>query len=211
MLRSKAPQDHTSQVPTPELVTARVIGVVRSPYKERFGTPRQPPVTTQVLGDRAQDAEIHLHPGLNLDQALRDLEGFDYVWVLSWFHMNTSWRPLVRPPRGSAVKRGVFSTRSPHRPNPLGLSAVRLVGVEGRVLKVRGIDLLDGTPVLDLKPYVPYADAFPDAATGWLGEGGRRADADERGVRGLGEGRTWDDAPAGAEAGDGHDPVDEGR
>jgi tRNA (adenine37-N6)-methyltransferase len=108
--------------------------------------------------------------------ALADLEGWDYIWVLYWFHLNEGWRSKVLPPR-SRKRRGVFSTRAPHRPNPIGLSAVRLVAVRGRTLEVRGVDMLDGSPVLDIKPYVPYADAFPTAATGWLDAPGADLDA----------------------------------
>jgi tRNA-Thr(GGU) m(6)t(6)A37 methyltransferase TsaA len=168
MKRKKPEQDHT--VAAPESFTAQVIGHVRSPYKERFGTPRQPTVTEQTLGDRAQDATIELLPGMNFEQATADLAGFDYIWVVAWLHLNEDWKPSVIPPRGPKVRRGLFATRSPHRPNPIGLSALRLIKVDGRVLHVRGIDLIDGTPVLDIKPYVPYADAFPAAHAGWLDE-----------------------------------------
>src|SRR6185437_11868823 len=88
------------------------------------------------------------------------LAGFERIWLLFVFHRSEGWKPLVRPPRGGG-KRGVLATRSPHRPNAIGLSAVELVAVEERALRVRGVDLLDGTPILDIKPYVPYADAFP--------------------------------------------------
>lgn len=178
MKRKKPPQDHTAVAP--DSFTAQVIGHVRSPYKERFGTPRQPTVTEQTLEDRALDATIELLPGRNYEQAVQDLAGFDYIWVLAWLHLNEHWKPTVIPPRGPKLRRGLFSTRSPHRPNPIGLSALRLLKVEGRVLHVRGIDLLDGTPVLDIKPYVPYADAFPDARAGWLDEIGQQPDAPDR-------------------------------
>lgn len=151
---------------------------MHSPYKERFGTPRQPTVTEQVLEDRALDATIELLPGHNFEQALKDLAGFDFIWVVAWLHLNEHWKPTVVPPRGPKVRRGLFATRSPHRPNPIGLSALRLIKVEGRVLHVRGIDLLDGTPVLDIKPYVTYADAFPDARRGWLEEAGEATEPD---------------------------------
>ena len=180
MKRKKAPQDHTSEVPAPTEVTAQVIGHVRSPYKERFGTPRQPTVTEQVLEDRAMAATIELLPGHNFDQALKDLGSFEYIWVVAWLHLNEHWKPTVVPPRGPKERRGLFATRSPHRPNPIGLSALRLIKIEGRTLHVRGIDLLDGTPVLDIKPYVPYADAFPDAKAGWLDEINQRPDAPDR-------------------------------
>ena len=113
------------------------------------------------------DAVIQLVESLPLD-ALRGLEGFDRIWVLFRFHRSQGWAPLVRPPRKGAGRLGVLATRSPHRPNALGLSAVELLEVDGRTLKVRGVDFLDGTPVLDIKPYVPYADAFPEARAGWI-------------------------------------------
>jgi tRNA-Thr(GGU) m(6)t(6)A37 methyltransferase TsaA len=166
--RSKPQQDHTGQAPTPETATFRVIGHIRSPYTERFGTPRQAQVTDQVLGDRAMEARIELVDDAQLALGLKGIQGFDYIWVVAWLHLNTTWGPLVMPPRGPREKQGVFATRSPNRPNAIGLSALRLQRVEGRVLHVLGIDLLDGTPVLDIKPYVPYADAFPGARTGWL-------------------------------------------
>jgi len=168
MKRRKPAQDHTSRSEPAASVSCEIIGHVRSPYKERFGTPRQPPVTEQTLEDRALEASIELIPGRNFEQALKDLEGFDYIWVLAWLHLNEGWNPQVIPPRGPEIKRGLFATRAPHRPNPIALSALRLIGIEGRVLKVRGIDLLDGTPVLDIKPYIPYSDAFPHAKAGWL-------------------------------------------
>jgi len=164
--RSKPVQDHTTRAVAPDAVTLEVIGWVRSPYTERFGTPRQPPVTTQVIGDKAQEAQIVLRD--DLASAAADLRGFDRIWVLSWLHLNRGYSLTVMPPRGPRIRRGVLSTRAPHRPNPIGLSALRLVGVDGCTLNVVGVDLLDGTPVLDVKPYVPYTDAFPGSAVGWL-------------------------------------------
>lgn len=161
-------QDHTSGADPGMEFRARVIGHVRSPYKERFGTPRQPVVTDQVLGDCAQPASIVLVPDVFPAQSLKGIEGFDYIWAIVWLHLNKTWAPEVVPPRGPKVKQGVFATRSPNRPSQIGLSALKLVSVDGAVLNVLGIDLLDGTPVLDIKPYVPYADAFPHARAGWL-------------------------------------------
>lgn len=166
MRRSKPDQDHTSRLPAPDTVEAVAIGHVRSPYTERFGTPRQPPVTDQTRYGAPVAARIELLPAYA--EAAADLAGFDYVWVITWLHLNRGWRPRVTPPRGPRIPRGVLATRAPHRPNPLGLSALRLVGVEGATLHVEGIDLLDGTPVLDVKPYVPYTDAHPGARAGWL-------------------------------------------
>ncbi len=159
---------------------AEPIGVVRSPYLERFGTPRQGTVTVGVLGDGPQEARIELFPDRVPAEALKDLEGFGYVWIIAWLDRNQGWRPTVVPNRGPRVRRGVFATRSPHRPNNIGLTASQVVRVEGHTLVVRGVDLLDGTPVLDLKPYVPYADAFPSAAAGWLDELGEPGNSPDR-------------------------------
>lgn len=141
-------------------LTLRPIGVLRTPYHDLAEVPRQP----RLANVRAR---IELAPGMNLEEAAADLEGWDYVWVLTWMHRATGWRPKVQPPR-SERKRGVLSTRAPHRPNPIGLSAMRLVSVSGLVLEVEECDAVDGTPVLDVKPYVPWADAIPNARTGWL-------------------------------------------
>ena len=141
------------------------IGVVRSPFSERAAAPRQ--------ASLAQDAEgrIELFPGRGFEDGLEGLAEWDYAWVLFVFHKNVEegrgWKPKVLPPRSDA-KRGVFATRSPHRPNPIGLSAVKIERVEGLVVHVRHLDVLDGSPVLDLKPYVAYADAIPGARAGWL-------------------------------------------
>lgn len=142
--------------------TVRPIGFVRSPFVEKVEAPRQ----AVAGGGVGVDGRIEMLP--EHEHALEDLDGFDRIWVLFWFHEAKGARAKVLPPR-SDRKRGLFATRSPHRPNPIGMSAVRLVRVEGLVLHVRDVDLIDGTPVLDIKPYVPYADAFPDAKTGWLG------------------------------------------
>ena len=169
MRPSDGHRDHSATVPTPTSVQLQVIGVVRSPFTERFGTPRQ--ATVAGRGQEGPDAlgRIELDPRLIPAAALEDLAGFDRIWVLSWMHLNNpNWNPKVRVPRGPRVKRSVLATRAPHRPNNIALSALRLIRVEGCTLHVQGVDLLDGTPVLDIKPYIPYADAFPDAATGWL-------------------------------------------
>ena len=115
---------------------------------------------------------IELNPGCNFETALRDLDGFERLWVIFQFHENEGWRPTTRPPvppkgRDSV---GTFASRSPYRPNPIGLSCVRLLKIEGLTLFVDEADLLDGTPVLDIKPYIPMADAFPDAKAGWVEE-----------------------------------------
>jgi tRNA (adenine37-N6)-methyltransferase len=150
---------------TPGPFTLEPIGWVVSPYVRRFGTPQQ---ASAVDSDR--EAMLELDPARVPVEALRDLEGIERIWVLSYLHRSGTWGPLVRPPRGARVRRGLFSTRSPDRPNPIGLSALRLERVQGTQLFVRGVDLLDGTPILDIKPYIPYADAFPDAKAGWIDE-----------------------------------------
>jgi tRNA (adenine37-N6)-methyltransferase len=135
------------------------IGVVRSPYRMREDAPRQATVGEAI------EAVIVLRPGLQ--NALQDLEGFDRLWVVAWFHHSRGWKQQIMPPRDQQ-KRGLFATRAPDRPNAVGLSAVQLVSIFGTRITVRGCDLLDGTPVLDLKPYIPAYDAFPTAAAGWV-------------------------------------------
>jgi tRNA-Thr(GGU) m(6)t(6)A37 methyltransferase TsaA len=143
------------------------IGVVRSPFVERAEAPRQP----SVDHGRGVAGRIELFAGRGFEDALSGLEAWEYAWVIFVFHRNVEegrgWKPKVLPPRAEA-KVGLFATRSPHRPNPIGMSAVALERIEGLVVHVRNLDLLDGTPVLDLKPYVAYADALPDARAGWL-------------------------------------------
>ncbi len=139
------------------------IGVIRTPFADRLAAPRQP-----YASDGAEGT-VELFPGRGFEHALEDLDGWDRLWLVFVFHLNAdaAFRPKVQPPR-STKRRGVFSTRSPHRPNPIGLSVVRLEEVRGLVLRVRDVDIIDGSPLLDIKPYVPYADAFPGARTGWL-------------------------------------------
>lgn len=143
-------------------VTLTPIGVLRTGPRERAEAARQPYAAGEVPGT------IELTPGRNFEDALCDLDQWTHVWVLFHFHLNTGWRPKVQPPRGHGERRGVFATRSPHRPNPLGMSVLRLVRVEGLSVHVEGVDMVDGTPVLDIKPYVPFADAIADANTGWI-------------------------------------------
>ncbi len=147
----------------PEL-TLRPIGYVRAASRLKFDAPRQP--------DRESDEVnlIELLPGQQFELALQDLEGFDKIWLVSWFDRNTSWRPRVLPPRGPAKRRGVFATRSPHRPNPIGLTCATLLGIDGRILKVGALDLTDGTPIIDIKPYLRTVDCYPDSRLGWVEE-----------------------------------------
>lgn len=148
---------------TPTL-TLRPIGFVRTAKRVKFQARHQP------VENEPERNILELSPEPGLEYALRDLAGFSRIWLVWWFHRNASWRPQVLPPRGPAIRRGVFATRSPHRPNPLGLTPVQLIAVERRRLILGACDLVDGTPVLDIKPYVPAYDAFPDATNGWIGE-----------------------------------------
>ncbi len=147
------------------------IGIVRTAFAEKVDAPRQTRAARDVPG------RIELFPGHDFGHSIEDLEGWEYLWVIYWFHLNPSWRPKVLPPRSTTGRKGVFSTRSPHRPNPIGLSAVRLERVEGLTLHVLDVDMVDGTPVLDLKPYVPYTDAHPGARSGWLESGATTSEA----------------------------------
>ncbi|MFK7985031.1 MAG: tRNA (N6-threonylcarbamoyladenosine(37)-N6)-methyltransferase TrmO [Sandaracinaceae bacterium] len=152
---------------TPTAFALNAIGVVRSPHLERHGTPRQAAVEADPLHRLSEESRIELFDTI-APECLRDLEGFSRVWVLAWLHLNQGWRATVVPPRGPRVRRGLFATRAPHRPNPIGLSAAKIVRVERRAVVLERLDLLDGTPVVDLKPYLPSADAFPDARAGWV-------------------------------------------
>ena len=141
--------------------TFEPIGVARTPFREKRQAPRQPAAARGVRGT------IELFGGRRFEDALADLGGWSHVWVLYVFDRAEGWRPKVLPPR-SRTKKGVFATRAPLRPNPIGLSVLRLRSIEGLVLHVEDVDLLDGTPILDLKPYVKYTDVVPEAADGWL-------------------------------------------
>lgn len=140
------------------------IGHVQTGKDLKFQTPHQPNTESDETN------LIVLKKGHQFDIALQDLEGFEYIWLIWWFHRNNTWRPRVIPPRGPKKRRGVFATRSPHRPNPIGLTSVKLLKVEGNVLTVGALDLVDGTPILDIKPYVPGIDAHPNAEAGWVSE-----------------------------------------
>ena len=144
-------------------INMQPIGVVNSPYQERFATPRQP---AYAVEDKS--AKIVLDAGYNYEQALQDLQTFSHIWVIYWMHLNQGWNPLVKPPRDKEHKHGVFSTRAPHRPNSIGLSLVSLLSIEGRVLHIGNHDMLDGTPVLDIKPYIKEADMQENANNGWI-------------------------------------------
>ncbi|MCQ2449637.1 MAG: tRNA (N6-threonylcarbamoyladenosine(37)-N6)-methyltransferase TrmO [Clostridia bacterium] len=145
---------------------------IETDLKEKFGIPRQ----SGLAG--ALDGTIVFEPEYRNPDALRGLEGFSHIWLLWKFSESVceTWQPTVRPPRlGGNTRLGVFATRSPFRPNPVGLSCVELVGIEktndrGTVLHVRGADLMHGTPIYDIKPYIPYADCKPEAVGGFANE-----------------------------------------
>ncbi len=160
---------YLSRMPPPNL-TLHPIGTVATPYSSKYAAPRQPATARKKCV-----GVIKLNPGSNFEQALEDLDGFEYVWILYWFDRNTTWKPKVLPPTEQRIKRGVFATRSPHRPNPLGLSLCKLIDVRGRTIRIEDPDMLDGTPVLDIKPYLPHAEAFPEARAGWIASSHERS------------------------------------
>ncbi|MGK3143052.1 tRNA (N6-threonylcarbamoyladenosine(37)-N6)-methyltransferase TrmO [Pantoea sp. C2G6] len=144
------------------------IGVIRSPWKEKFAVPRQPGLVQDGGG------ELHLLTPYNQPEAVRGLEAFSHLWLLFVFHqtMAGGWRPTVRPPRlGGNARMGVFATRSTFRPNPIGMSLVELKGIhiekQQVILQLGSLDLVDGTPVVDIKPYLPFAEALPEAQAGF--------------------------------------------
>ena len=152
------------QASSPTTVPFAPIGVFRGAATYKYDAPRQ------GVFDGG-DGVIELSAGRNFETALRDLDGFERIWVLFLFDRNGGeWRPTTRPPVAvpGLDRVGVFASHAPYRPNPIGLSCVRLVAMRGRTLEIAEADLLDGTPVLDIKPYVPAADAFPDARAGWV-------------------------------------------
>ncbi|MCG8567234.1 MAG: tRNA (N6-threonylcarbamoyladenosine(37)-N6)-methyltransferase TrmO [Desulfobacterales bacterium] len=149
-------------------ITITPIATLETCFKEKFGIPRQ----MNLVEDAP--AILTFSPECAREEAVRGLEGFSHIWLIFAFHKNIGkdWSPMVRPPRlGGNKKVGVFASRSPFRPNPLGMSVVRLhqieTGPKGPRLHLRGVDLLDGTPVIDIKPYIPYADALPSATGGF--------------------------------------------
>jgi len=163
-MQRRSPRTYTDQLRLADdaRIEMQAIGHVASPFRERYAAPHQPGVGEAVAGS------IRLLPGHNYEQAVKDLEGFSHIWVLYWMHLNDGWNPTVIPPRGSRTRRGLFATRAPHRPNRIGLSVVELVAVKGLELTIRNFDMLDGSPVLDIKPYIAYADSIPHARSGWL-------------------------------------------
>jgi len=145
-----------------QILTLTPIGYITTSFKSKAEAPHQPEGNAEGI--------ITLLEGQNFEQALEDLAGMEKIWLLYWFDRNSNWKPKVLVPRGERKKRGVFATRSPHRPNPIGLSLVDLIEIRGLTLRVRNVDLLDGTPILDIKPYLPKVEAYPNAFSGWIEE-----------------------------------------
>ena len=157
----------SSSLTTPSY-QVEIIGIIRSCFKEKFGVPRQPGMVA------AATASLELLPPFNRAEMVRGLEAFSHLWIHFIFHESIAegWRPTVRPPwLGGRRRVGVFACRSPHRPNHLGLSVVRLKAVRivdhGAILDLSGVDLLDSTPVIDIKPYLPYSDSLASATGGY--------------------------------------------
>ncbi len=149
-------------------ITLNPIGIVSSPYKEKFAIPRQPGLVSTAKGT------VRLLGAVSNIDSVRELQQFSHIWLLFVFHgtQNQGWKPLVRPPRlGGNKKIGVLATRSTFRPNPIGMSVVKLDEIEiceqDVILHISGMDLLDETPIVDIKPYVPYSDSLPNACAGF--------------------------------------------
>lgn len=157
-----------------EQVTMKVIARMKSDFPTKFGIPRQSGLVDELR------STIVFEPEFRNPDALRGIEGYSHLWLIWQFSeaVREDWSPTVRPPRlGGNTRMGVFATRSPFRPNAIGLSSVKLLGVEqteehGTVLHVGGADLMDGTPIFDIKPYIPYGDSHPDATGGFTDTAG---------------------------------------
>ncbi|MBP3327728.1 MAG: tRNA (N6-threonylcarbamoyladenosine(37)-N6)-methyltransferase TrmO [Clostridia bacterium] len=149
--------------------TVEPIAHIKTDFSSKFGIPRQSGLVDEL------EAKIIFEPQYRIPEAFRGLEGYSHVWLLWQFSecADKEWSPTVRPPRLGGNKRmGVFASRSPFRPNSIGLSCVKLISIDeteenGTVLTVSGADLLDGTPIIDVKPYLPYVDSHPKASGGF--------------------------------------------
>lgn len=149
--------------PAAETVPLRVIGRLESCFRQKFATPRQPHLAP------GSTARLKIDPDLLPEHSLSGLEEFSHVWLIFHFHLNTNkiFLPKIHPPRLKGGTIGIFASRSPHHPAPVGLTAARLNRVEAGVLHLSGVDLVDGTPIFDVKPYIPRYDSIPSAAAGW--------------------------------------------
>ena len=155
------------------------IGRIRTPFHEPAGTPIQP---SRANGARGW---VYLDPAFR--EGLQDLAGFERIWLIYWFHLAADSSLLVRPFLNND-QRGVFATRAPVRPSPLGISTVRLLSVREELLEIADVDIVDGTPLLDIKPYVPEFDCYPDSKAGWFSDAhSERRFADTRFQRGSSE------------------------
>ncbi len=160
-------------------IQLRPIGVIRTPFKEPKGTPIQPAVAEGASGTVTVFEEFQ--------DGLKDLEGFDRIWLIYWLHQAPKARLLVTPFLDDH-ERGVFATRAPARPNPIGMSSVRLLRVDGNVLTVADVDMIDDTALLDVKPYAPAFDCFKVERSGWLDNSRKkRRVADDRFAKGVGK------------------------
>jgi tRNA-Thr(GGU) m(6)t(6)A37 methyltransferase TsaA len=142
--------------------TLSPIGIIHTPYAHALGTPLQPAFADGVQG------QVEVYP--EFADGLKDLEMFERIWLLFWCHLASQYKLQVVPYRDTS-EHGIFAVRAPARPNPIGLSCVKLSGIEGRILHVDGVDMLDGSPLLDIKPYIPQYDVYPVQRVGWLSEG----------------------------------------
>ena len=157
-----------------ERVSMQIIARMKSDFPDKFGIPRQSGLVDELR------STIVFEPEFRNPDALRGLEDFSYLWIIWQFSkaVRDDWSPTVRPPRlGGNVRMGVFATRSPFRPNEIGLSSVKILGIEnteeyGTVIHVAGADLMDGTPIFDIKPYIPYCDSHPEASGGFTSAAG---------------------------------------
>jgi len=163
-----------------EIFEMKTIARIRSDFPTKFGIPRQSGLVSELK------AEIVFEPEFRNPDALRGLEGFSHIWLVWQFSkaVRDEWSPTVRPPRlGGNERMGVFATRSPFRPNPIGLSSVKLDEVvlkspDGPILRISGADLMDGTPIYDIKPYLPYTDSHPDAIGGFAPSADNRVEVE---------------------------------
>ncbi len=159
-------------------ITIEPVARIRTDFPGKFGVPRQAGIAAELEGT------IEFEKGYSDREAIRGIEEFSHLWLIWGFSENEGWSPTVRPPRlGGNVRKGVFATRSPFRPNGLGLSCVRLLRVEDSgkgmpKLVVGGADMVDGTPIYDIKPYIPYADCRPDAESGFAPDSGKRLEVE---------------------------------
>lgn len=149
-----------------DLFSVKPIGILESCFQEKFATPRQPGLVKDAY------SKLKIFSEFTPEHSLEGLKGFSHIWLLSWMHLctNKSFHPKIHPPRLKGAKIGVFSTRSPHRPNPIALSVAKIDRIENDTIYLSGLDLVNGTPILDIKPYLKICDYIPEAKCGWVEE-----------------------------------------